>query len=489
MKRFLWGPAVSLSLLACGGGASPGAPAGPDAGPFSDDASWPLVDAGASDASESPDADAGPLRIDVPLIACADATSDVYVTPALPPFDASRRGDVVRCAHDVDLATSDVAAQTSGLATKPMSAVHVYRVAFRTTRGDGSGGVSTARVFLPVTPRSLPSALVVVGHPSDGMADACAPSKSPTADANLALSWAGQGLPVIVPDYVGLGNGGVQAYLDNHEQGQTILDGARALRAMLPKAALDAQILAVGYSQGGGAVLSAQALERTYGSGGILKGVVAFAPQWPTRDNSFGYVDMLRSPSDLTITTGISRSPIMEMRQYAYFGARVGLANAGDSFPEAKRAGMVSAIQSDCLTTLGAYVETTDLHLGDLIDDSLRTALLSCIDTKGASCEGAAKGYYDFLEQNYLVADKNGAPVLFVQGLADQIMVANQEAACNIDKLAADGLTPQVCTDATATHTTIVASKMDFALAWGTAMLSGAAAPSCDGSGMPACSP
>jgi hypothetical protein len=136
---------------------------------------------------------------------------------------------------------------------------------------------------------------------------------------------------------------------------------------------------------------------------------------------------------------------------------------------------------------LGGYIQGNALHLGDLIDDSLRTGLLSCIDGNG--CSGVAKEYYDDLNNNFVTADKNGAPILFIQGLADQIMVPNQEAACNLDKLAKDGVTPQVCADFIATHTTVVGRNQDFALNWGRAVLSGGARPTCSSLGMPPCSP
>ncbi|HEY2744532.1 MAG TPA: hypothetical protein VGL86_07910 [Polyangia bacterium] len=175
--------------------------------------------------------DGGAPDVSAPAIDCSDAITDVYVTPAnLPPLTDAARGDIVRCAVDtaLDLPTVQSEVAAKGITTTMTAAVHLYRIAFRTVRGDGSAGVSTARVYLPSAPATRPVRLVAVGHPTDGLAPSCAPSTDPTSNQDLALPWAGRGDAVIVPDYAGLGNEGVQSYVDNRDQGHAILDGARA---------------------------------------------------------------------------------------------------------------------------------------------------------------------------------------------------------------------------------------------------------------------
>ena len=275
------------------------------------------------------DATVGPILLDRPAIACADLADAVYLTPAgLPAMSPARRGDVVRCAGDgtLDLPTVQRELGNAGAGSAAVAAaapVTVWHIAYRTTRGDGSAGVTTARVYLPTGPHSAGVPLVVVGHPSTGIANRRAPSLDPAQLRDLALPWAALGYPTIAPDFAGLGNEGVHAYLDNRDAGQAMLDGARALRRLLG-AGLGGDILMVGYSQGGGAALSAQALERSYGTEGHLAGVIGFAPEWPTRENAFGYLDMLKNPGGLTIFTGVSKSAIAVLRQYAWFGATRG---------------------------------------------------------------------------------------------------------------------------------------------------------------------
>jgi dienelactone hydrolase len=487
---------AAMSAVACGSAGEPGGSTSsdrPDSGgapPVTQsDAGTPVV---THDAGASSDASTGPTGLTI-TVPCTDTMGDVYVTPpSMPAFSANARGDIVRCGHDTDLSLADVASQlgAKSVMMTPTSGAHIYRIAYRTTRGNGAPGVSTARLYLPDTPRAPPLPLILVAHPTEGLASSCAPSKDPASLEDQALPWASLGYAVIAPDYAGLGNDDtVQGYVDNHDTGYSALDATRALRKILPGASLTNDVLAVGWSQGGGAVLSAQALEKTYGAAGKLKGVIAFAPEWPTRDNSFGYRDLLENPNDLTITKGVSFPTVAAMREYAYFSAYVGADHATDAFPAAKRAGVASAITSLCQTPFGGYLQGTFPKVGDQFDPAFHDALLACMNGT-AGCVEPAKSYHDFMQKNVLTADATGAPILFIQGIADTIMPAASEAACNIDKLHADGVQPQVCTDLTAVHTNVVPRNIGFALSWGQAILEGSTLPACpQTAGMPPCTP
>jgi hypothetical protein len=495
--------AVSLLVAIGCGSASNATHAGAvDAGVVDaavDSASVVAPDAGSGD-DASPDAstddaavpDAGPPVVDVPVVRCSDAIADVYVTPtSLLPMTPANRGDVVRCAKDVDLdrATIDARIAAAGVvgAVPTTTGVATYRIEFRTTRADGSDGASTAIVFLPHTPLAVPAPLVVVGHPTTGVADPCAPSRTNEGLDNLALPWAAAGYVVVVPDYAGLGNGGVQRYLDARDTGQTLLDAARAMRKLLDARALASRHLGVGFSQGGGGALSMQALDRTYGDG-ALAGVVAISPEFQTRANSFGFVDMMRSPTGLTILTGISKCVVTVMRSYAYFASTAGMAHAGDMFPASNRDGLVSETQSLCFLPLGGYVQGVAPLLGELFDDTFRTGFLSCVD--GGACSGESKTFFDYLSANIVPADPRGAPILYVQGLLDSIMRPDEEAACNVVKLQADGVTPLVCADAASDHGSAPTRNIMFATKWAAAILAGNAPPACETSGvLPPCNP
>jgi predicted esterase len=475
-----------------------GTDAGPaDAGPDAQDAG--VDDAGPDDAgiADAGPGDAGPPpNPGMPAIACNDTIANVYVTPpGLPPLMPGNLGDVVRCAPDVVLSTSDVQTQLAGKSVVGVTAVsgsNTFRIAYRTTRADGVEGVGTARVFLPTVPLSGQLPVIVSAHGSDGLADSCAPSMDPTGNAELSMPFAGSGYAVIAPDYAGLGNEGTQGYLDSRDTAHSTLDAARALRKLLAPGALSSKIIMLGYSQGGGAVLSSQALMHSYGADGDLAGVVVFAAEWETRLNSFQFVNSLNNPMGVTITTaGITNPVIYILRQYAYQVNDVGPSTGGDGFPAAKATAYVNAAQTQCLAGVGAVVDAEGLHLQDLFDQTLAAGVLACIagNGSGSGCTGTGQALYTYLTNNVLQGDPAGAPIVYIQGLLDTIMVPSQEAACNIRKLQADGVTPQVCTDSGAEHTTVVARNVAYALSWVDATLNGTTPPACTASGMPACVP
>ena len=394
-------------------------------------------------------------------------------------------GDRVRCAFERLISLSEVKTKAPA-ATTP---VNTYRLSYRTKRGNGAWAISSARVFLPQTPLGYPLPIIVVAHPSMGVADSCAPTKDPAATSDLALPWAGKGYAVIAPDFAGLGTDGIQGYVDGRDTGQSTLDAARALRKLHTRATFDARIGMVGYSQGGGAVLAAQGLEKTYGSGGKLTAVAAMAPQWQSRLDSFGTLTLLRTPMNLTISTGYTKPVIAMMRQYGYFATQLPAGHEGDSFPSAGRTDMISALDGMCLIVFGGWVQGTHFKLGDLVDEGFRASTIACLDTPtDPACQEPGKSYLQFLRDNIIPGDPTGAPVLYLQGMFDTVMPPAEEAACNVPKLQQDGVDLTFCTSG-ALHSNIVALDGDLAQRWAEAKLSGTQVPTCNASPLAPCPP
>ncbi len=434
----------------------------------------------------------GASPADTLVVPCTNAVGDVYVPPpSLPAMDMNARGNVVRCAPDATLSVSDITADfvsKSVAGVAPTTDVDVYRIEYRTYRDDGVPGLSSARVYLPHTPRSLPLPVVAVAHPTEGLAASCTPSQSSTSLEDEALPWAASGYAVVASDYAGLGTPGVQGYLDNHDQAHSMLDSVRALRAMLAPAVFDDRVLLVGYSQGGGAVLASQGLAKSYGAGGNVVGVVVFAAEYFARMNSLQFVTTLENPTGLTITSGVTVPVVVATRDYAFSYNVLGADAGGVTFPEGGAAGIESSLMSLCEVPFGGYIQGVAPHLGDIFDDGFRTSLLACIQgTPG--CSGLGSQYYQWLQNDLVAPDPTGAPILYVQGLSDTIMPPAQEAACNIGQLTAAGVPVHVCTDQAASHTNVVARNVPFALQWSESILSGATAPTCSAAGMPACTP
>jgi predicted esterase len=521
--------AAMLAMAACGAskGASDPTPAPASTAPASTDAaaSSSSSSGSASSSSSSGGADegseghgdagdgggggdsqeAGAPRVDVPAIACPDTVGAVYATPDdLPAMTMALRGTILTCAQDVSYSVADVTAKLAAKSVTgvvAMSGFNFYRIAYRTYRDDGVPGVSTAGVYLPTTPAALPLPVIAVAHPTEGLAPSCTPSESATSLDDLAVPWVSQGYAVVATDYAGLGNAGVQGYTDNHDQAHSLLDSVRALRALLDPAVLDQRVLLVGYSQGGGAVLAAQGLAGSYGADGNVVAAVVFAAEYFMRNDSFGYVQLLQNPSDLTILTGVTRPVVAATRGYSFAYNVLGPASAGVTFPASLQSGVGSSLMSMCEVPFGGYIQGVAPTAGDLFDDGFRASLLACLgdpvaesdagaDAGPATCTGVASQFYTWMQHDLVPPDPGGAPVLYVQGLADTVMPPNQEAACNIGQLTAAGVPVQVCVDTPAEHTTVVPRNVAFALQWSLAKLGGSAAPACASTGsMPACQP
>jgi pimeloyl-ACP methyl ester carboxylesterase len=415
--------------------------------------------------------------------ACSDSSDEVYRTPAS--IDGLARGDVIRCAPEVTNELATVRSLVGGAGVEALTGVRQYRVSFRTERSSGAAAASTARVYVPALPKTGPLPVVVVGHPSEGLADSCAPSKREDTMKEIALPFAARGYAVIAPDLAGLGNEGTQAYLDNREQGQALLDGARALRKLLKSGAFSTKIVLAGYSQGGGAVLSAQALARTYGADGEVAVVASFAAQWPTRLESFGFLELLKRPDDLTISLGYTKPVVAVLRTYAWFANSGRLASGG--IPLNKRDALTGSIESLCRSAFGGAMQAQAPRVRDFIDDELRQGLLACVNSvTDAKCTGAARDYHQFLTKNHLAADPEGAPILYVQGMLDTVMPVAEEASCNVAKLRKDGAKLTVCTDSGATHASLPDRNIAKTIVRIETMLSGAAVTDCSDS-LPAC--
>ena len=439
-------------------------------------------------------ADAGaPLALAAP---CTDTADAVYVTPpGLPLMTPEHRGDVVRCTVDPPQSVAAVQANLGAANVEGVTAawpVDVYRIAFRTMRNAVGAGISSARVYLPHGAVG-PLPMVVVGHPSEGLADTCATSRRPDTMRDLALPWAARGYPVIAPDYAGLGTDGTQGYLDNVDTAQSLLDGARALRRLLRPGALESRIVLVGYSQGGGAVLAAQGLVRSYGADGDVAAAVVYAPEWPSRIDSFQVLNALRDPNALTIAYGITTPVVVTSMAYAWFENHVGTGHGGEAFAPALRATSPPALDGLCLTPYGGYVQGLQLHVRDWLDEPIRAAFVACYaDATGPACSGPGRDLYRWVLQNGSTdsgGDPAGAPVLYVQGMLDTIMPPAQEAACNMARLRRDGVDVELCTDDVALHTSVVARNTRHAIAWAEAKLHGGVEPPCAGPALPACVP
>ncbi|MFZ4518007.1 MAG: alpha/beta fold hydrolase [Microthrixaceae bacterium] len=127
----------------------------------------------------------------------------------------------------------------------------------------------------PAPPGGRP--VLAWAHPTTGLADRCAPSRTPLVfalipalDRILRSGWV-----VVATDYQGLGTPGHHPYLVADSEGHSLLDSVRAARTLTSTAN---EVALYGWSQGGHAALSAGQSAATYAPDLDLVGVAVDAP-------------------------------------------------------------------------------------------------------------------------------------------------------------------------------------------------------------------
>jgi len=162
----------------------------------------------------------------------------------------------------------------------------VYRILYLTEGIDGAPRVSSGRLFVPDVP-APPQGRPVVSwaHPTTGMGDDCAPSR--TADPTSYIDWLGammdRGWLVVSTDYAGLGTEGVQAYLVAEPEVYDVVNAVRAAQ-QFDGADASSTYAVFGHSQGGHASLWAGTLAPAYAPELTLVGVAGAAPAAPLAD-------------------------------------------------------------------------------------------------------------------------------------------------------------------------------------------------------------
>jgi fermentation-respiration switch protein FrsA (DUF1100 family) len=255
-----------------------------------------------------------------------------------------------------------------------------------------SGAVLTPKPYYLLTHPAGATKIVAWGHGTAGLADQCAPSSQPNLFpdptynnyADTVASYLTQGWTVTASDYPGLGTPGGHPYLVGDSEGRAVIDSVRAARNLNPL--LSTSWVVSGHSQGGQAALFAGQIADTYGTGLQLKGVVAIAPA--------SHLD--------TIAQFIPGTPGQGYLAFAVFGLAVVDPTVHPQDILAPPAlSRVGTLASGCFNeVLAAYAPLTaeQTVVGGQVPQS----------------------FADKLARSNPAQESNNAPVLLVQGDADQ---------------------------------------------------------------------
>jgi len=201
------------------------------------------------------------------LVACGSTSTNVfnstfYNAPASIPAGAP--GTVVR----------------SETMNAPFPESQAWRVMYTSSGINGEPIVVTGMVFAPTSP--VPSGgrpVVSWAHPTTGIEDQCAPSRSPKPyeDVQGLSEFLDLGWVVVATDYQGLGTDGMHPYLVGASEAQGTIDIVRAAQN-LPETGASPNYFVFGHSQGGQAALFSGQISSTYAPELHLLGVAAAAP-------------------------------------------------------------------------------------------------------------------------------------------------------------------------------------------------------------------
>ena len=424
-----------------------------------------------------------------------------------------RRGEIVRCARGDAISTDALRAalEEAGFVDVDVkSPVQLYRVMYRTRRASSEADVSSALVVVPSAKvqsakvqkdgaYSLRSnsddegegvgPMVVYGHGTSPYRQDCGVSRSdpltatflgePDRELRTVLALAAQGWPVIMPDYAGFVEGSsVTGYMFAEDEAYSVLDATRALHELLDQA--PEQAVLVGHSQGGHAVLSAQAYAKHYGSAGELAGVVAFAPFWaPAR--AFGVIIWPDSGYTTDDPTGAGGYALNTAVEYFYTHAElIDGPGHGQQILGLNIHDLIGSPGAECnyFPDLTPYGITGQ----DLFIDAF-AAVGVCAATGQACDEPLAQTWSARFQEDRPALDPKGAPVLLWQGAQDTV-VPLSIAGCGIDKIGADFAVPQasatfkLCADANAEHELVESNNAAHVISWINSRVFGAGEPS-----------
>ena len=165
------------------------------------------------------------------------------------------------------------------------SFVDTYRIMYLTQSVSGAPTVATALVAVDEERAPFGGYPVLLyGHGSIGLADACAPSVAVGSindehaqEFDSVSSATSQGYAVVAADYEGLGGPGRHPYLVGISEGRSMLDAGLAAR-QVPGVYLSPDTAMLGFSQGGHAALWATQLAPEWTPGQPITGTVLAAP-------------------------------------------------------------------------------------------------------------------------------------------------------------------------------------------------------------------
>jgi alpha-beta hydrolase superfamily lysophospholipase len=329
--------------------------------------------------------------------------------------------------------------------TAPTGA-QAWRVLYHSRAVDGRDIAVSGVIVAPVGAAPKGGRPVVAwAHGTTGIADTCTPSHAPDAAVKIPFvaDLLTRGAVVTATDYEGLGTPGRHPYLVGASEGRGVLDSLRAARNLR---ATDAskQVVVYGHSQGGHASLFAGELAASYAPELRLRGVEAGAPA-------------ADAATIASAAANLPRAAGFALLEFAGFHA---------AYPKAALEAVLTpdAIAKSAIVDQACIREVIGAYAAGPVPITSTDPL-------------AVKPWGKILRQSSAGGHDPGAPLLVVQGDADQV-VPKALTDSFVQKACARGDTLEYRVYPGADHAgSLFAGKTDI-LAWLDARLAGEPAPS-----------
>jgi pimeloyl-ACP methyl ester carboxylesterase len=438
------------------------------------------------DSTTTPGTDGGTSEPFALEVSCDDTADSIYGDPGALPAE---KGAVMKCTKDPNIAAADLQARAdkNGYKGKPFtSGAKVYRVLFRTERGDAANtpGYSSAIVYVPDKPRAAQLPVVVASHGSRGQAAACAPSKNTPEGQfvqddfeRLVFPLVGAGYAVMAPDWAGYANYGKpgnppSAYASAADVGKSNLDSIRAMRKLFGKS-LTTKVVLAGHSQGGHGALAALALSSSYGVDGEIAALVTYSPLWFSQ-RTWGALLFLHDR--FPIKTSGTPNAVSVWYHYTHGELLDGPGKGLEVFAESKRAGIKDFVDTQCWTDGYAKLEALGTTARDLYDPTFANAIATAASGIGdcngnALCEKWMARYAE--DRPRLTGNATKVPILYIYGNKDTAIPPDR-SACGLQRLTTgdganvkgDGANVTVCVEPNEEHTPVVDVRSSYASDW-----------------------
>ncbi len=291
--------------------------------------------------------------------------------------------------------------------------VQTYLIRFQSRYPDGTTAPITAQLFVPILPAEAERPVYIFAPGTTGLLDVCRVSREHIAGIHWGLyrshmlSFAGQGVIGLLPDYTGFGDPDhLQYYYHAETEAMMILDAARAIRFFFEEERFQVRpapaVHLAGYSQGGHATFAAADLGPSYAPEVAIAGIIGYGPA----------TDMEALLREFTVV-----APMVVHTYQRVYGSEA--IDPGDILAPRWAETLDYDVTRQCVGAMQSYYPWAGEEMfAESFYDSITAGTLSATHPKVSA----------ILRENSPGLSGHGVPVLILQGTEDIVVYPDSQA-------------------------------------------------------------